>query len=328
MAHRPLQTTAPSGPSRSETIALILSIGWMVAIGAFFLIVPPGGEVGFDSLRFVLTLIAVFLPVAMIWVAAAAARSARLMRDEAQALHGAIDRLRQNLIAERQGRPLGVPVPDAAQTVERKLADIAQAGGKVEQGMATFTSSRDRRAAEADAAASPPVDPQASLGFDTQHDAPPMVMTDLIRAMNFPDTETDTEGFRALRKALKDPRTKPMIQASQDLLTLLSQDGIYMDDLQPDRPRPELWRQFAAGERGRAMGSLGGVRDRTSLALTSGRMRADPIFRDAAHHFLRHFDRVLITVEPEATDTDLVAMSDTRTARAFMLIGRVTGAFD
>ncbi len=119
-----------------------------------------------------------------------------------------------------------------------------------------------------------------------------------------------------------------MVQAAQDILTLLSQDGIYMDDLRPDRARPEIWRRFANGERGRAMAALGGVRDRSSLTLTSGRMREDTIFRDAAHHFLRRFDKTLIGFEPEATDEEIAALSETRTARAFMLLGRVTGAFD
>ena len=101
-----------------------------------------------------------------------------------------------------------------------------------------------------------------------------------------------------------------------------------MDDLKPDRARPELWRKFAAGERGRGIAALGGVRDRSSLALTAGRMREDPVFRDAAHHFLRTFDRTFSEFETRATDADLADLSDTRTARAFMLFGRVTGTFD
>jgi hypothetical protein len=70
------------------------------------------------------------------------------------------------------------------------------------------------------------------------------------------------------------------------------------------------------------------VRDRSSLALTAGRMREDPVFRDAAHHFLRTFDRAFQEFERNASDSDLADLSDTRTARAFMLFGRVTGTFD
>jgi len=101
-----------------------------------------------------------------------------------------------------------------------------------------------------------------------------------------------------------------------------------MDDLRPDRARPEIWRQFASGARGRAVAALGGVRDRSSLALTAGRMKQDPIFRDAAHHFLRRFDTAISAFAETASDAELSALGDTRTARAFMLLGRVAGTFD
>jgi hypothetical protein len=73
---------------------------------------------------------------------------------------------------------------------------------------------------------------------------------------------------------------------------------------------------------------LGGIRDRASLALTAARMKNDPIFRDAAHHFLRIFDRSISAFAETATDAELSEMSNTRTSRAFMLLGRVTGTFD
>ncbi len=101
-----------------------------------------------------------------------------------------------------------------------------------------------------------------------------------------------------------------------------------MDDLKPEMARPDLWRRFAGGERGRTVAAVGGIRDRSSLALTAARMREDTIFRDAAHHFLRTFDRVFQAFEKNATDAELADLADTRTARAFMLFGRVAGVFD
>ena len=158
--------------------------------------------------------------------------------------------------------------------------------------------------------------------------APPLDRNTFIRALNFPETAEDEEGFAALRKALKDRQAAQLIQAAQDVLTLMSQDGIYMDDLRPDLARPEIWRRFAKGERGRVVAALGGVRDRSSLALAAGRMKQDPIFRDAAHHFLRHFDRMFAELEQTASDTEINDLAETRTARAFMLLGRVAGIFD
>ena len=170
--------------------------------------------------------------------------------------------------------------------------------------------------------------PGLALGTPAEDLRPPLSVTDFIRALNFPETPEDKAGFRALRLALEDRTTSKLIRAAQDVLTLLSQDGIYMDDLKPERAKPEVWRRFAQGERGRAISALGGVRDRSSLALTAGRMREDPVFRDAAHHFLRQFDRTFQEFEKNASDQDMAEFAETRTARAFMLFGRVTGTFD
>ena len=329
MAQDPQHQPKPikQGPSTIEIIAVVLSMGWMVMVGIFFLVLPPSGDAAsFDSLRFVLTLIAIFMPVAMIWVAAAASRSARVMREESQRLQVAIDGMRQTYMSDWQCRQSGGTLEP---TVEKKLNEIAQTARKTETALATFTSSRDAQKIRAEKAVEPEDDqPKLALPTSAEDISAPLLNSDLIRALNFPDTEQDTLGFAALRRALNDRGARQLVQASQDLLTLLSQDGIYMDDLRPDRARPELWRRFARGERGRPLAALGGVRDRSSLALAAGRMREDTIFRDATHHFLRKFDQMLQSFEPNASDEELAELSETRTARAFMLLGRVTGAFD
>src|SRR5690606_10299418 len=166
------------------------------------------------------------------------------------------------------------------------------------------------------------------LGTPADELRAPVSVADFIRALNFPDSAEDREGFRALRRALDDRTVAKLIRAAQDVLNLMAQDGIYMDDLKPDRARPEIWRRFAQGERGREVAALGGVRDRSSMALTAGRMRNDTIFRDAAHHFLRQFDKTFAEFEQNATDQEVAELAETRTARAFMLLGRVTGTFD
>ncbi len=326
MAQGP-QNNKSEGRTAGEVIALVLSVGWMIMVGLFFYFLPPNDSVGdrFDSLSFVLILIAIFMPVAMIWVAASASRSARVMKDESSRLQAAIEGMRKTYI-ENRAAPAGGLQP----TVEKKLNEIAQATRKTENTLATFASSRPEQKLQITSVKTTPVDDQPALALGTTAEdiSAPLPNPDLIRALNFPDNDQDTRGFEALARALKDRNARQLVQASQDILTLMSQDGIYMDDLRPDRARPEIWRRFARGERGRTMASLGGVRDRSSLALTSGRMREDAIFRDAAHHFLRRFDKTLIAFEPGATDEEMSAMSETRTARAFMLLGRVTGAFD
>lgn len=325
-----------SGLGPGEIVALALSAVWLVGCAVFFLVLGDGDGAGTgvvaDPLRLVMTALAVFMPVAIIWVAAAATRSARIMREESARLHATIDAMRHTYLQQQQS---GSTKPSQ---VEKKLDEIAQVQKQTETALATFTSIRPAdtgagmstgTAIASDVDVQNAVD-QGSLALGTPAEAlsQPLSVPDFIRALHFPENADDAEGFRALRRALQDRQVAGLVQAAQDILTLMSQDGIYMDDLRPDRARPEVWRHFATGERGRAIAALGGVRDRSSLALTSGRMRKDPIFRDAAHHFLRKFDQVFSAFEKGASDQDIAAMSDTRTARAFMLLGRVTGTFD
>ncbi|WP_207768662.1 hypothetical protein [Pelagivirga sediminicola] len=313
-----------------EIAALVLSGVWLLGATLFFVVLGTG--MGDGALGFVMTALAIFLPVAMIWVAAIAARTARIMREESARLHAAIEAIRLAYITQNKAL---APQDGKEMSVARKLDEIAAAQRKTETALATFSSSRPlpsvmpaaRKPAPAPAA---PADAQVSLPLGTPPEdmLPPLERSDFIRALNFPETAEDKAGFAALRRALKDRPTAQLIQAAQDVLTLLSQDGIYMDDLRPDMARPEIWRNFAGGARGRAIAALGGIRDRSSLALAAARMKNDPIFRDAAHHFLRRFDQMFSSFAEDAEDRDISDLSDTRTARAFMLLGRVAGTFD
>lgn len=329
------QNTRPRITS-AEVIAFVLSGLWIAGVaGLFYFSGDSMSEStalkGLNSQRLILIILAVFLPVAVIWVGALAVKSARIMREESARLQAAIDALRHTYVVQQQAAGLGT-----RHTFEEKLDEIAAAQKQTESAIAVFASSREPSAAARDNAETLEksrdlaTDEQTSLALGTRAEdiTPPISTTDFIRALHFPENADDVEGFNALRRALRDRRTAKLIQSAQDVLTLLSQEGIYMDDLQPDRARPEIWRKFAHGERGRAIAALGGVRDRSCLALTAGRMRTDPIFRDAAHHFLRQFDSSFSDFEESATDQHISQLSDTRTARAFMLLGRVTGTFD
>lgn len=312
-----------------EIMAIALSVVWLLGSALFFLFLAPADGTG-TSLRFLMTILAIFMPVGMIWVAATAARASKVMRDESIRLQTAIDALRHAYVSQSQGGT-------SATSVTRKLDEIAAAQRKAEATLAMFSSTREIGAhrGTAPAAAKAPaqsasVDDQPALALGTPAEAltPSLSNDDFIRALNFPETPEDRDGFSALRRALKHRPTAQLVQAAQDVLTLLSQDGIYMDDLRPDMAKPDVWRRFAEGARGRAIAGLGGVRDRSSLALSAGRMKQDPIFRDAAHHFLRVYDRTFQSFSEHASDAEVAAFSNTRTSRAFMLLGRVAGTFD
>ncbi len=317
---------APEGLNRADKIALALAVGWILFVGLLFLRSLPSRVEGapFDGLRLALMLIAFFMPVALIWVAAAVARTNRIVREESFRVQAAIDGMRQTYLTQQSQLTGSEPA------VEEQLQAIAQSAKNTETAVSSFASRREvSRLIVPRAAPQVPSDqPALELGTPPEDIAPPLDRFDLIRALNFPNDEHDTEGFAALRRALRDRTARKLVQASQDVLTLLSQDGIYMDDLHPEPVSADVWRRFAGGERGHSIDVLGGVRDRTSLALVTGRMREDTIFRDAVHHFLRCFDQMLVTFEELATDADLLSLAETRTARSFMLLGRATGTFD
>lgn len=313
-----------------EVVALALTLVWLAGITWFFYGTDMSGLGDASAVEAMMIMLAIFMPIALIWVAASAAKTARILREESARLQSAIDAMRAAYVVQQQSGGL-----DFKPDVVAKLDEIAKAQRQAESALATFTSLRKAaESAEARAAVAhepttiEPAQPSLSLGTPAEDLQDPISIADFTKALNFPENEHDKEGFRTLRRALQDPSTKKLIRASQDVLTLLSQDGIYMDDLRPDRAKPEIWRKFALGDRGRSIAGLGGIRDRSSLALSSGRMKQDPVFRDAAHHFLRQFDKTLVDFEQNATDEELIQMAETRTARAFMLLGRVTGTFD
>lgn len=316
----------------SELTAAGLSIIWVGAVVLYLTFGTPNAGEGAISL--VMTLLLVFLPLALIWVAVTTLASIRSLRADAARLQASVDAMRLAYVAGQQASGAAAAKP----SLEKKLDEIAASQKQAETALASFTSRRDTAltvaSADGKAALAAPrpafrdEEPTLALGTPAEDLRPPLSIADFIRALQFPENAEDSAGFRALRHALEDRTVAKLIRAAQDVLTLLSQEGIYMDDLTPDRARPEVWRRFANGERGRAIAALGGVRDRSCLALTASRMREDTVFRDAGHHFLRTFDKTFAAFEKNAGDADLADLSETRTARAFMLFGRVTGTFD
>lgn len=307
---------------KAEWFAAALAVVWVAAILAYGFTAPALGSFGV-----LLLLVAAFLPLALIFAAVLTLRSVRALRAEAARLQASVDAMRKAFVSGN------TQIDPALQPeVSRKLDEIAASAKETQATLANFTTQTAKPAADRQALLARPKlqaeEPSLALGTPAEALIPPLSVEDFIRAMNFPDGPEDKEGFRALRAALENRDVAKLIRAAQDMLTLLSQDGIYMDELKHDPARPDIWRRFARGERGRAVAALGNVRDRAALALTSGRLREDAVFRDAVHHFLRAFDRCLGEFERSADEADLTNLGATRTARAFMLLGRVMGTFD
>ncbi|MFD1913278.1 hypothetical protein [Halodurantibacterium flavum] len=286
--------TGATRPGMAEVAGVILTILWLGAVALGW-----QGDSGPAGL--LLATMTVVVPPALIWVTVMTMRSLRQLRAEAAHLHDTIEGLRRAQIARQQSMPQAPAAEPAAP-------------------------SRDIPAPDHLIADDPP-DPQAALDFQDVP-APRVTAEDLVLALNFPDDPDDAEGFRALHNALADPAAAKLIRAAQDVLTLLAQSGLYTDDLAPSDTDVGLWRRFARGERGRALAGLAALDTPEATAATTVLLRQDPVFRDAAHHFLRMFDKTLAAFEPEMQDIHLMWLAQTRTARAFMLLAGASGTFD
>lgn len=298
-----------------EIAAAGFALVWFLTFTLQYLF--SSAEEGTRLLGPAMTLLVALLPAVIVALALSGLRAIRCLRDEMR---------RQQLLLETMQM-------DWVQSVSE-----LQSAMKLVKGTGASASAADSPDAAPDVGAPPsaarkpsprlaasraaPVDSTAELATAT------MEVADFIKALQFPDSAEDEERIRALRLALTHPDIARMIRAAQDVLTLLSQDGIYMDDLQPDQPLVGSWRRFASGERGTAITSVGAISDAELVSQTHARMQDDTVFRDAAQHFLRVFDRIVQEFAPNASDAELLALADTRTARAFMLVGRAAGIFD
>jgi len=158
---------------------------------------------------------------------------------------------------------------------------------------------------------------------------PEIPWSNVVRALDFPRDEKDQDGFAVLRQVVADHEFAALLQAAEDTLSLLSEEGLFMEDLAPSHAPLILWKRYADGARGREVAALGGIEDEVALALARSKTRTDPVFRDAAMHFLRRFDRLIIRMFAELGEDPMVLeVADSRTGRAFMVVARVMGVFD
>lgn len=291
---------AQQSRDRLVVLGAAASGGWLVLVVLFYLMgdSSDGASSGVSRL---MALMGLLMPLALIWIAVALGRSIAALRLEAIQLRTTLDILRKG----------GEIVPgDTIPAVPaiRHVPSAPRAGNP------------PRRAAGNGGAENG----QGSFDLDNP---PPLELDEyeLIAALNFPDGPDDIEAIDALRKALADPDLARLIRAAQDVVTLLANRGVYMDDLYAAEPDPALWRKFCAGSRGASVGDLALDVDGKTLDMASGLLRFDEVFRDAAHHFLRHFDKLITRAAPELDDRLLLALTYTRSGRAFTLLAQVAG---
>lgn len=288
------------------TAGILAGAAWLLLV-ALFWVLAPEGEGTQGGISRLATAMATVLPLALIWLAVRTTRAITLLRAEADDLRQRLSQLR-DMAATRGGPPpRAVPETEPAAEPDRPVRAPAPAAPRPMPRPAADPRPQPARA-----------DGPAAVHVDAET---------LIRALNFPDGPDDVDAIDALRHALKDPAHSKVLRAAQDVVTLMAGQDVYMDDLPPEMARPDVWRRYAAGERGSAVAALGGIHHQPALEIAATMLREDEIFRDTAHHFLRHFDGLTVRLVPELDDLQIAVLADSRSSRAFMLLGRVSGVF-
>ena len=334
---------APSAIEGRETLfSTIFSAVWLVGMAAYAAgffglfggIDEPRGAVFLEIILFIL---AAIVPIALVWTGVMLLRRTAEVQRDARDLALALRKFQTYPMNSSSARvkPAGSG-SDMAET-RAKLELLQQQMAQVETALVALLQAQVA-ITEVPQAINAPAGPvrktpqnldQGNLALGAQEVASQAgpEWDELIHALNFPTDEKDKDGFRALRIAMRHRNTSQCIRAAEDIMNLMAQDGIYTDDLTPEIAPAALWRKFSEGARGEEVAAIGGIHDVTSIALIRGRMRSDQIFRDAALHFQRRFDIVLSEFCKQGSDAHIEALANTRTARTFMLLGRVSGMF-
>lgn len=334
--------------------AALATLVWTVLVAAyaigFFGTSSARGTAFLDGAFF---LVAWALPVILIWLAAFLAEELARLRATVAALGADAGPLAAALEATRASldRHPAAPRPpepgraeEVSAAVGTALERLVTGQAEILAGLATLRAAPaappaprpPRPAAPAQTRGAPP--PRAPAAAPTTEAdlapapapraEPEIAWPDIVRAFDFPKDAEDAEGFRALETALRRPSFAQMLQAAEDVLTILSQEDVYMDDLAAAPAEADAWRRLLAGGRGEVLAGLGGVTDAAALETTRTLMKEDTVFRDTALFFLRRFDTVLREIAPGASDAEIAQIADTRSGRAFQLVARASGAFD
>ena len=347
------QANSLRNQSRAFWLAGGLSLLWLICVIAY-----AAGFFGLldaavlaprpaAALEIALFLLAAFAPIALFFYGALLSKKAEEIRVETARLSSAIDALRHS-VAPR-AMPTANDLADALTVASRTMMaeeKAAMAAGltrldgalaETQSMMDELTQRESKARREAKKTSGPPAladqnQPALPLGAEgevAEEGGVEISWANVVRALDFPRDEADEDGFAILRQVVADHDFASLLQAAEDTLTLLSEEGLFMEDLKPDHATLATWRAYADGARGERVMKIAGIDDEVALALARSKIRTDPVFRDASMHFLRRFDRLIVRMFKELGDDPMVLeVADSRTGRAFMIAARVMGVFD
>jgi hypothetical protein len=330
----------PSAPVRDRAAGLgaVAAVVWVAAVAAYGAGLLLGDGPGPAGLTAIVLGLAALAPVALL-------RALRAMaaRAEAAAAEAAALRVELRALTAAKGQAGNAPLVKAAADAARQAAagETRALGPRLDAVEAALTAlaqrleglAEPRRAekkTEAARAAAPADQPALPFAEPERPErAAPIAWADVVRAFDFPRDERDEEGLAAIRSTLRDPEFGRLLQAAEDVLSMLAAAGVHTEELRPEKGALAAWKAYAEGARGPRAAGVGGVLDEGALAVTRGLLREDPVFRDACLVYARRWSGLVARVFRElGEDPVMLEIADTRSGRAFMLTARALGAFD
>ena len=283
-----------------EITALACGVVWLAGAGLHHLMNPlPTGQSGAG-----LRLLAAIVPVLLLGYGAAVSLSLREVRAELRQLETSLAKMRKAAKMRDMGQNLRSHSSPTVSAPQPRAAQLPPA-------------------TDTPPARPTPAETQTQLPFAMQHEPEPTPLSwpDLLEAL-------DMGAGRAMTIAMANQTAGPLIRAAQDVLGLMQTHGF--STAAPGQPdvAPNDWRSFGRGERGGLFLTIETPQSAQILAVIAARLRQDVVFRDAAHHFLRQFDRRMSPLLVAASDDDIATLARTRTARAFVTLGRAVHIFD
>ena len=149
-----------------------------------------------------------------------------------------------------------------------------------------------------------------------------------VKAANFPDSEDDRETLDALYAVLSDRDAAGLLQAAEDTLSGLADIGLFMEDMIPHHAPAEVWRRYIVENEAAEAMELGGVRDAHAIEDVIAALNDKPDFASTSDKFLKRYEDIIARMFNEGQDAELVVqLADSRSGRAYMLLGRSSGRF-
>lgn len=143
----------------------------------------------------------------------------------------------------------------------------------------------------------------------------------LVRALNFAEDADDVEGFKAVETATRNSTAKLVLDASMTVLNSLARHDIIMDDLRPSIEKPNAWRKYSEPGVEKDITALGSIGKLDYLKLVSGLYGEEKEFRSQADRLTNAIESHIGGFVSLAADHEILAFADSRTLRAFLLVG-------